>query len=106
LLITSGEGLPADQKNRLVAKCKPTDEPVQVITLEKKTWTRFVTLMLNRKKSILSFREVEVYNGPLIGKILGKEKQLKRKRKTPLIRQFIFQMLQYWDQIQSSCGAI
>ena len=65
LFSTSGESNPA---HRLIAKLKPTDETVQVITLTKITWAKVVTLRLyDRKNSILSFREVEVYNGQLIG---------------------------------------
>lgn len=61
-----GEGHPTDEPNRLVAKWKPTNDIVQVMTCPRATRGRFVTLKLRRKSSILSFREVEVYNGPLI----------------------------------------
>ena len=45
----------------------PTKESVQTITLPKDTKARYVTLELKRANAILKFREVEVYNGPLLG---------------------------------------
>lgn len=77
LFSTAGESSPA---HRLIAKLTPTDETVQVITLTKITWAKVVTLRLyDRKNSILSFREVEVYNGQLVGNI--SVKQIKNKTK-------------------------
>jgi len=45
----------------------PTRDPVQTLTLPKDTKARFVTLDLERRNAILKFREVEIYNGPLLG---------------------------------------
>ena len=45
----------------------PTTEPVQTIILPKNTKARFVTLAIQRKDVELMFREVEIYNGPLLG---------------------------------------
>ena len=55
-------------KGRVVASLDyPTEESVQTITLPKDTKARYVTLELKRENPILKFREVEVYNGPLLG---------------------------------------
>jgi len=45
----------------------PTEESVQTITLPEVTKARFVTLDLRISHDILKFREVEIYNGPLLG---------------------------------------
>ena len=45
----------------------PTKEPVQTITLRKNIKARFITLALSNKRLELQFREVEIYNGPLLG---------------------------------------
>ena len=45
----------------------PTKDSVQAITLPKDTKARFVTLDLKRRNVLLKFREVEIYNGPLLG---------------------------------------
>ena len=45
----------------------PTKDSVQTITLPEKTTGRTVSLLLPGKKE-MRFREVEVYNGPLLGK--------------------------------------
>lgn len=45
----------------------PTKEPVQTITLSEKAKARFVTLLLHRKFAYIRFREVEIYDGPLVG---------------------------------------
>jgi len=59
-------------EGKYVAKLdNPTKETVQTITLPKDTKARFVTLDLKRKNAILKFREVEIYNGPLLGNILN-----------------------------------
>ena len=42
----------------------PTAEPVQTIILSKDTRKRIVSLFLEKE---LEFREVEIYNGPLLG---------------------------------------
>ncbi|XP_078374588.1 uncharacterized protein LOC144658123 [Oculina patagonica] len=46
----------------------PTKEPVQTITLPKDTKARYVTIELWRQhdRAVLNFREVEIYNGPLL----------------------------------------
>ena len=46
----------------------PTQESVQTITLPKDTKARYVTLDLFSQNNLyLKFREVEIYNGPLLG---------------------------------------
>lgn len=45
----------------------PTEESVQIITLPKGIKARFVTLRLHGNYANLKFREVEIYNGPLVG---------------------------------------
>ena len=55
-------------KGRHVATLdSPTREPVQTIILRKNIKARFVTLALSNKRLELQFREVEIYNGPLLG---------------------------------------
>ena len=54
----------------------PTKDGVQTITLPKKTTGRTVSLLLPGKKE-MSFREVEVYNGPLLGKHYNGQKREK-----------------------------
>lgn len=55
-------------KGRHVASLdSPTKEPVQTITLRKNIKARFITLALSNKRLELQFREVEIYNGPLLG---------------------------------------
>ncbi|XP_066028062.1 latent-transforming growth factor beta-binding protein 1-like [Pocillopora verrucosa] len=54
-------------KGRHVASLdSPTREPVQTIILRKNIKARFVTLALSNKRLELQFREVEIYNGPLL----------------------------------------
>ena len=48
----------------------PTQESVQTIILPKDTKARYVTLDLIKENRILKFREVEVYNGPLLGTVV------------------------------------
>ena len=56
-------------KGKKVASLKtPDKESVQTITLPQDTKARYVTLELNRRSAILKFREIEIYNGPLLGK--------------------------------------
>ena len=45
----------------------PTAEPVQTIILSKDTRKRIVSLFLEKFPAKLQFREVEIYNGPLLG---------------------------------------
>ena len=45
----------------------PTAEPVQTIILSKDTRKRIVSLFLEKYPAKLQFREVEIYNGPLLG---------------------------------------
>ena len=52
----------------------PTKDGVQTITLPEKTTGRTVSLLLPGKKE-MSFREVEVYNGPLLGKYYNGKKE-------------------------------
>lgn len=55
-------------RGRRVARLdSPTEEPVQTITLSKNVKVRFVTLALQNGGLELQFREVEIYNGPLLG---------------------------------------
>ena len=57
-------------KGNVIASLEnPTKESVQTITLPKDTKARYVTLEL--ANAILRFREVEVYNGPLLGNSLN-----------------------------------
>ena len=53
--------------NVIASLDNPTKESVQTITLPKDTKARYVTLEMKMAKDILKFREVEVYNGPLLG---------------------------------------
>ena len=65
-LIDAGEN--AFGKGHHVASLdSPTKEPVQTITLRKNIKARFITLALSNKRLELQFREVEIYNGPLLG---------------------------------------
>ncbi|PFX18078.1 EGF-like module-containing mucin-like hormone receptor-like 1 [Stylophora pistillata] len=65
ILIDSGEN--AFGRGRRVARLdSPTEEPVQTITLSKNVKVRFVTLALQNGGLELQFREVEIYNGPLL----------------------------------------
>ncbi|XP_078374553.1 uncharacterized protein LOC144658099 isoform X3 [Oculina patagonica] len=82
-VVTSEKYKPADLKNLMikvnvdagfnkgksVASLKnPTQEPVQTLTLPKDTKARYVTIELKKlhTSSKLDFREVEIYNGPLL----------------------------------------
>lgn len=64
---TEAGGSVFNKGNRVASLDNPTKEPVQTITLPNDTKARFVTLELKRKNAILKFREVEIYNGPLLG---------------------------------------
>ncbi|XP_022802531.1 fibulin-1-like [Stylophora pistillata] len=64
-MIDAGED--AFGKGRLVASLdSPTKERVQTIILQKNILARFVTLALQNEGQELRFREVEIYNGPLL----------------------------------------
>lgn len=59
-----------DGSRHEVARLKhPSKEPVQTITLPKNTKGEIFEFVLDRGKKTtkLKFREVEIYNGPLIG---------------------------------------
>ena len=75
LLIVADSGKNGFGKGKKVASLKhPDKESVQTITLPQDTKARYVTLELNGRKAMLKFREVEVYNGPLLGNSPGFEK--------------------------------
>ena len=68
LLSLTDDGENAFGKGRHVASLdSPNEEPVQTIILQKNITARFVTLALHKERLELQFREVEIYNGPLLG---------------------------------------
>ena len=68
LLSLTDDGENAFGKGRHVASLdSPNEEPVQTIILQKNIAARFVTLALHKERLELQFREVEIYNGPLLG---------------------------------------
>ena len=64
---TDAGGSVFSKGNRVASLDNPTKEPVQIIMLPNDTKARFVRLEMKRKNAILKFREVEIFNGPLLG---------------------------------------